>query len=641
MARKKQPSDPLADLLGPAMARQIAEAERLQHMLERARALDTPLADTVGDTTREMARAASDDVALIARDHHSQFRDAIEMARNSGLTDSDRIARAMREAERLAGPAGLHQRLASSVQEQLGAQITDLELAARPALADAFDSLLDSNLLPGLGDELARLRSRFDVDQLFSAQLGDYLAQAHFDAADLIDELFEQPGWRSLIDPLREHADSNQPHPDAPPPQAKKPSFRQLVRETGQVLNRNFIHPPESGRTGVRWRRVGLAVWFALEILSTLHWTYSRVTGFIGQDDAVPAQSTPAPRDAAVRRDLPAPASANGYSDGKLSEPTRPPAPETRAEDECPATVAEAGPDAIEAWQTFFAARIANPGTRAAYLHACVTFFDWCRHQGLALQAIQAVHVATWRDSLLQEKSAATVKQKLSALRCLYDWLVIRQVVPANPAHAVRTPRLSRDQSETRSLDTGQIVALFDRFDPDHLVDLRDRALLGVMTFALARVSAAARLTVGDLELSGSTPGIWLHEKRGNELRVPLDDVLTGWLADYLRAAGIAGRQDSPLFRSFGRGRGGNQVTERPLSRQDIHAIVRRRLHKAGLRTVRACHSLRASGITLLLRKNVPIELVARLAGHASIVTTQKYDDRSLDEMREALERLR
>jgi len=37
--------------------------------------------------------------------------------------------------------------------------------------------------------------------------------------------------------------------------------------------------------------------------------------------------------------------------------------------------------------------------------------------------------------------SAPSVKQQLTAVRMLFDWLIVGQVVPANPAPAVRGPK--------------------------------------------------------------------------------------------------------------------------------------------------------------------------------------------------------
>ena len=45
------------------------------------------------------------------------------------------------------------------------------------------------------------------------------------------------------------------------------------------------------------------------------------------------------------------------------------------------------------------------------------------------------------RATIQQPVSAPTVKQHLAAIRVLCDWLVIHQVLPVNPAAAVRGPK--------------------------------------------------------------------------------------------------------------------------------------------------------------------------------------------------------
>jgi integrase/recombinase XerD len=56
---------------------------------------------------------------------------------------------------------------------------------------------------------------------------------------------------------------------------------------------------------------------------------------------------------------------------------------------------------------------------------------------------VQPVHVAGYTEELGKVRSAPTVKQHLACIRMLFDWLVTGQVVPTNPAHAVRGPRHS------------------------------------------------------------------------------------------------------------------------------------------------------------------------------------------------------
>jgi site-specific recombinase XerD len=132
-----------------------------------------------------------------------------------------------------------------------------------------------------------------------------------------------------------------------------------------------------------------------------------------------------------------------------------------------PAMVAARGNRAAWRYLEFFAAHIRNPNTRAAYARAASAFFAWCEGLGLALHGIQPVHVAAWIEQLSREgRSAPTVNQHLAAVRMLFDWLVVGQVVPHNGQEALhclfagrllhrrqpdRLPRSSRDLPQGRA----------------------------------------------------------------------------------------------------------------------------------------------------------------------------------------------
>ena len=59
-----------------------------------------------------------------------------------------------------------------------------------------------------------------------------------------------------------------------------------------------------------------------------------------------------------------------------------------------PALIVDAGPDAVARFLEFFAGRIANARTRAAYGRAVGQFLGWCEARGLGLGAI--VSRSTW-----------------------------------------------------------------------------------------------------------------------------------------------------------------------------------------------------------------------------------------------------
>jgi hypothetical protein len=106
-----------------------------------------------------------------------------------------------------------------------------------------------------------------------------------------------------------------------------------------------------------------------------------------------------------------------------------------------PALIIAAGDQAGWRYVEFFAAHLNNENTRRAYARACRRFFTWCEKRGLSLTAIRPFDVGAWVRELEEKHGAPGVKQQLAAVRMLFDWLVTGQVVPMNPAAAVRGPK--------------------------------------------------------------------------------------------------------------------------------------------------------------------------------------------------------
>jgi hypothetical protein len=107
-----------------------------------------------------------------------------------------------------------------------------------------------------------------------------------------------------------------------------------------------------------------------------------------------------------------------------------------------PVLVAGAGERASVRCLEFFAANIRNPHTRRAYARAAEEFLSWRVAAGVSsIVDVRPVHVATWIEAGTRELAAPAVKQRLAALRHLFDWLVNGQMMPLNPAHTVRGPR--------------------------------------------------------------------------------------------------------------------------------------------------------------------------------------------------------
>jgi site-specific recombinase XerD len=290
-----------------------------------------------------------------------------------------------------------------------------------------------------------------------------------------------------------------------------------------------------------------------------------------------------------------------------------------------PAIIAAAGNKASRRYLEFFAVTIENPNTRAAYFHACRRFFAWCEHKGLdELVAIEPMHVAACIRALGRDFEKPTVKQHLAAIRMLFDWLVVGQVIAINPAHSVRGPKHAVKRGKTPVLTPDEARKLLDSIDVTTLVGLRDRALIGMMAYSFARVSAAVSMRVEDYFGQGKRWWVRLHEKGGKVHEMPCHHNLEAYLDAYLQAAGMLEAKKSPLFRSA-RGRTG-ELTESPMTRVDVWRMIRRRSSDAGLSADICCHTFRATGITAYLDNGGTLENAQLMAAHESPRTTKLYD---------------
>ena len=295
-----------------------------------------------------------------------------------------------------------------------------------------------------------------------------------------------------------------------------------------------------------------------------------------------------------------------------------------------PLLIATAGKRAAWRFLEFFTVNIRNPNTRAAYTRAAGAFLRWCEDRGITrLEDVQPVHVAAYIEQLQGERAAPTVKQHLACIRMLFDWLVTGQVVPSNPAHAVRGPRHSVSKGATAVISSEEARELLTSMDGSNLVRLRDRAIIAVMAYSFARVSAVVGLKVEDYYPQKKRWWLRLHEKNGKVNEMPCHHKLEAYLDAYIEAAGIAEDRKGPLFRAaIGKTQ---TLSKRPLSRTDVWYMIRRRAADTGLETAIGCHTFRATGITDYLSNGGHIEIAQRMAGHANAKTTGLYDRRNDD----------
>ncbi len=309
-----------------------------------------------------------------------------------------------------------------------------------------------------------------------------------------------------------------------------------------------------------------------------------------------------------------------------------------------PAIIADAGQKAGKRFIEFLTATIRNANTRQAYARAIGDFFHWCERHHLTLTGIEPVHVAAYIEAMTKARSAPTVKQHLAAIRMCFDWLTSGGCMEFNPASSVRGPKHVVKQGKTPVLTADEAKQLLASIIPEKkqkdgtasgednaqaeepsptISQLRDRALIAVMVFSFARVSAALAMKVEDYYTEGRRAWFRLHEKGGKRHKVPAHHNAEKYVDAYLDAAGIASQKKTPLFRSLDTHR---KLTDRPMDRNDALRMIKRRAKTAGLPEDTCCHTFRATGITAYLEGGGTIEHAQAIANHESPKTTKLYD---------------
>ena len=176
-----------------------------------------------------------------------------------------------------------------------------------------------------------------------------------------------------------------------------------------------------------------------------------------------------------------------------------------------PAILQRAGKAACFAADEFFSAKISNPHTRRAYARPVGRFLTWCEEQEIELRQVTPGLAGRFIEEL--PGSDPTRNLALAALRHFFDALVTRHAVALNPFASVRGRKHAVVDGKTPELSPGQARALLGSLDLSHVVGLRDRAVLGVLTYTGARVGALARLRRGDLQDQGNAAGLAVPRK--------------------------------------------------------------------------------------------------------------------------------
>ena len=285
--------------------------------------------------------------------------------------------------------------------------------------------------------------------------------------------------------------------------------------------------------------------------------------------------------------------------------------------------------------------RDVSPHTRAAYerdLREFVTFLgDYYGGAEWSWQGVDRLAMRGFLGQLTRRGlGKRSVARAISGVRGFYRWLHRQELVDANPARAVVSPKLEKYLPSY--LDRPQIDLVFQmaeaRAMEGRFADVRNLAILELFYSTGVRLSELCGVNGADLDLVSQQ--VKVRGKGRKERIVPLGDHATLALRNYeakrdelLRTVG--GRGDRTAFFLGPRGR--------RIARRSVHDVVTKFLHQIDEDAGLSAHSLRHTFATHLLDAGADLRAVQELLGHASVATTQIYTHTSVERLKQVYQK--
>ncbi len=281
-----------------------------------------------------------------------------------------------------------------------------------------------------------------------------------------------------------------------------------------------------------------------------------------------------------------------------------------------------------------------SPGSRRTLSEALELLARWSSQSQLgALEfpwwELRYPHTAALRARLAAHYAPATVNKQLAALRGVLRECWRLGLLSAEDFHrtvdipTVKGQRLLRGRVLSEAEVNTLLIICQQENSP---AGCRDAALLGLLVGSGLRRAEVVALQVQDYEVTANR--LCVRAGKGNKDRLvyvaPGADVwLERWLA-------VRGRGAGSLLCPVNRW---GQVVKRSLTEQAVLHILTKRGQQAGIAAF-SPHDLRRTFISNLLDAGVDIATVQKLAGHANVQTTVRYDRRDERAKRAAISRL-
>lgn len=206
-----------------------------------------------------------------------------------------------------------------------------------------------------------------------------------------------------------------------------------------------------------------------------------------------------------------------------------------------------------------------------------------------------------------------TLARHTSSLRGFFSYLAAEELISADPAELLETPKLNRNLPDVLSKE--DIDKLLAQPDLGTNTGFRDRTMLELLYAAGLRVTEL--ITLKPLDFDEGRGLLRVFGKGSKERLVPIHTAAQNFLERYLSGFRETFR---PVENFLFLNRSGRGIT-----RQYVWKSLKNYALQAGIRAKISPHSLRHSFATHLLEGGADLRTVQILLGHADISATEIY----------------
>jgi len=217
-----------------------------------------------------------------------------------------------------------------------------------------------------------------------------------------------------------------------------------------------------------------------------------------------------------------------------------------------------------------------------------------------------------------KELDQKSISRKLSAIRSLFKFAFINEMIESNPASAISNPKTRRKLPSV--VDVKTLEQLIDKNEIS--TNIFEKIIFELLYGCALRVSELCNLRYKDIDFYSGTIRIL---GKGNKVRiVPIGKKSREILECYLNENPV-NSQDDYLIRT----EKNNKIYPRL-----VYRIVNRNLTKVTDVKNKSPHTLRHSAATHMLDNGADLRVVKEILGHENLSTTQIYTHVSIERLK-------